>query len=191
MVGESGSAFGASWRMYSGLSHFAASASSSTMTDPPSCFIISSWRRVYSSALDKRVSILSANSLTSASCRWRWSSPSLTSRLTLSATSRVTLSPGLLEDTDCRRWSSDCTCSVCQHKFLDGSRQVKSPFDDYNNIVPGERESLTRHMYLLCPYNMHGFVFKMRTWRKSKRSQGHSVAGGNQADNCVFQTSCM
>lgn len=76
------------------------------------------------------------------------------------------LRPSLLEDTDCRKWSSDCICDVCQKRALGGPRKVKSPFDDYNSIVPSGRETLTPHMYLLCPSSMYGFVFKLRTWRK-------------------------
>ncbi|KAJ4410998.1 hypothetical protein N0V82_009102 [Gnomoniopsis sp. IMI 355080] len=73
--------------------------------------------------------------------------------------------PDLLENTDCRKWSSDCTCDVCQKRALEGPRKVKSPFDDYNEIVPAERKTLIPHMYLLCPSSMRGFVFKLRTWQ--------------------------
>lgn len=70
--------------------------------------------------------------------------------------------PGLLGDGDCRRWSSDCTCSVCKSKGA--RRSMESKFEDYNDIVPSRREELTRHHYLLCPDDMHSFVFKLRVW---------------------------
>lgn len=74
--------------------------------------------------------------------------------------------PDLMSDTDCRVWSSDCTCNVCKQRALERPRKVKALFDDYNDIVPKDRKDLTPHMYLLCPSSMYGFVFKLRTWRK-------------------------
>lgn len=74
--------------------------------------------------------------------------------------------PDLLSDADCRVWSSDCTCNVCQRRALGSPRKVKARFDDYNYIVPSDRKTLNPHMYLLCPFSMYGFVFKLRSWRK-------------------------
>lgn len=47
-------------------SHFKASASRRITTDPPRCLILSDSRRLSSYTLDKRLSILSANSRISA-----------------------------------------------------------------------------------------------------------------------------
>lgn len=83
--------------------------------------------------------------------------------------------PALLEDTDCRRWSSDCTCNVCQKRNVEGPRKLESPFDDYNDIVPDAGGKLTFHMYLLCPSSIYALVFKMRKWGKHLHLFIHSI----------------
>ncbi|KAI7779314.1 Protein MSP1 [Diaporthe eres] len=73
--------------------------------------------------------------------------------------------PTLLQDSDCRKFYSDCTCRICQEKTAAGEGEVKSIFDDYNSILPSEASDLSRHMYLLCPRELPAFVFKWRTWQ--------------------------
>ncbi|ROW17124.1 hypothetical protein VPNG_01370 [Cytospora leucostoma] len=69
--------------------------------------------------------------------------------------------PNFMGDKDCRRWSSDCTCVICEELVKDGGQSVTSIFGDYNFVT---REHITRHMYLLCPNHVPAFVFKLRTW---------------------------
>ena len=83
--------------------------------------------------------------------------------------------PILLEESDCRKYYSDCTCRICQEKTAAGEGDVKSIFDDYNDIVPSEANDLTRHMYLLCPRQLPAFVFKWRSWRKLRCDAIHPV----------------
>ncbi|ROW06834.1 hypothetical protein VMCG_04098 [Cytospora schulzeri] len=73
--------------------------------------------------------------------------------------------PALMDDTDFRRWSSDCTCGVCEKRALQGGRSVASIFEEYDCITLEDRDELTRHMYLLCPKHIPAFVFKMRRWQ--------------------------
>lgn len=82
--------------------------------------------------------------------------------------------PTLLEDNDCRKFYSDCTCSVCQERAVAGKGDVKSVFKDYNNIVPREIDQLSRHMYLLCPSQILAYVFKLRSWCRSCCGQSYS-----------------
>lgn len=78
--------------------------------------------------------------------------------------------PNLLEDLDCRRWSSDCACSICAQRTLHSGGAVASVFDSYNNITLESSDELTRHKYLLCPRHIPAFVFKLRKWGKSMSS---------------------
>jgi hypothetical protein len=83
--------------------------------------------------------------------------------------------PILLEESDCRKYYSDCTCRICQEKTAAGEGDVKSIFDDYNFIVPSEANDLSRHMYLLCPRRLPAFVFKWRSWRKLRCDAIHPL----------------
>lgn len=83
--------------------------------------------------------------------------------------------PKLLGDNDCRKFYSDCTCSVCQKKRVAGEGDVQSIFDKYIRIVPSETYKLSRHMYLLCPSEIPAFIFKWRVWRKFCCSRGYSL----------------
>ncbi|KAI1362157.1 P-loop containing nucleoside triphosphate hydrolase protein [Xylaria arbuscula] len=74
--------------------------------------------------------------------------------------------PKLLDTTDSRNWMSDCKCEVCKKKIENEENRVGmvSLFEDYNNIVPDEDNTLTDHQYLLCDFEIPAFVFKTRTW---------------------------
>lgn len=74
-------------------------------------------------------------------------------------------SPDLLGYEDCRKWSSDCKCSVCRTKPTDEAKSL-ALFEDYNHITIESTDELTTHQYFLCHYEMMSFIFRTRTWGK-------------------------
>ncbi|KUI53387.1 Protein MSP1 [Cytospora mali] len=100
--------------------------------------------------------------------------------------------PSLLEDTDFRRWVSDCSCSVCKQRALHGGGNVASIFEDYTNKTHEEWEDLTRHMYLLCPGHIPAYVFKLRKWEDLHVANlEEPVFQENMVDNLVMEPSRM
>ncbi|KAI0190854.1 P-loop containing nucleoside triphosphate hydrolase protein [Astrocystis sublimbata] len=81
----------------------------------------------------------------------------------------ITASPLLMDTSDCRKWTSDCTCKVCKSKVANnqGCKMVAPLFDDYNNItIEDEHFTLTPHQYFLCQFEIPAFVFKTRKWER-------------------------
>lgn len=72
----------------------------------------------------------------------------------------------LMEQEDCRNWTSDCKCQVCRNKAAEEKESNKMPslFADYNYIALESTSTLTPHQYFLCHFEMPAFVFKTRTW---------------------------
>jgi hypothetical protein len=90
--------------------------------------------------------------------------------------------PSLMATSDCRDWSSDCTCSVCKQRKTDAPKKLKSLFEDYNIITLTHTKALTPHQYLLCPIEMPAFVFRTRTWgKKAVDGEDRTIKADNKA----------
>ncbi|KAI5926623.1 P-loop containing nucleoside triphosphate hydrolase protein [Camillea tinctor] len=72
--------------------------------------------------------------------------------------------PRLLGRADCRNWTSDCRCAVCKRKNTGSEKKVVALYEDYNMIAIETTDTLTRHQYFLCHFEMMAFVFRTRTW---------------------------
>jgi hypothetical protein len=72
--------------------------------------------------------------------------------------------PTLMDNSDCRNWTSSCTCSVCKVRDRDLSKEVVALFDEYNYITVQGRTRLNRRQYFLCPFEIPSFIFRTRTW---------------------------
>jgi hypothetical protein len=85
--------------------------------------------------------------------------------------------PELMDTSDCRNWTSDCTCTVCKENKTVVNKKIVPLFNNYNFITLEHWDELTDHQYILCPNEMHSFVFRTRTWGKrslvSARSSQH------------------
>ena len=77
-----------------------------------------------------------------------------------------TWKPDLIDDNDCRNWVSDCQCFVCKDRRKVAKEGRYHLFADYGFITPIQRDELTRHQYLLCPFEIPAFVFRTRNWGK-------------------------
>ncbi|KAF4536434.1 ATPAse [Lasiodiplodia theobromae] len=65
---------------------------------------------------------------------------------------------------DTQIWTTDCICSVCLERRKDSNNEMMAPFKHYDLTTLETRDELTRHEYLLCPFEMPVFVFKTRSW---------------------------
>ncbi|KAI1195290.1 P-loop containing nucleoside triphosphate hydrolase protein [Nemania serpens] len=72
----------------------------------------------------------------------------------------------MVNTADCRNWTSDCNCEVCKRAITDDKGRISmiSLFEDYSDIAPESRTTLTPHQYFLCHFEVPAFVFKTRTW---------------------------
>lgn len=70
---------------------------------------------------------------------------------------------------DTQIWTTDCICSVCLERRKDSNNEMMAPFKHYDLTTLETRDELTRHEYLLCPYEMPVFVFKTRSWGELAR----------------------
>lgn len=63
-----------------------------------------------------------------------------------------------------QRWTTDCVCPVCLERRKDSDNTITAPFSDYDSSTLEDRDELTQHEYLLCPFETPVFVFKTRSW---------------------------
>jgi hypothetical protein len=75
--------------------------------------------------------------------------------------------PILMDVSDCRKWISDCTCTVCKEHKGREAKKLQSPFESYNHITLERWHDLKLHQYLLCPKDIRAFVFRTRNWGKT------------------------
>lgn len=72
--------------------------------------------------------------------------------------------PNLMDGNDCRKWNSDCICTVRMNNKSVKTKKMTSLFEYYNYLTLESKSKLTNRQYLLCPNEMYGFVFRTRTW---------------------------
>ncbi|KAH7134106.1 hypothetical protein EDB81DRAFT_803177 [Dactylonectria macrodidyma] len=76
--------------------------------------------------------------------------------------------PNLMDLSDLRNWSTNCSCSVCAKRKDVDYTQISSMFEDYNSICREDADEweLSMHQYLLCPQHIKAFIFGSRRWER-------------------------
>ncbi|KAH7150281.1 hypothetical protein B0J13DRAFT_549867 [Dactylonectria estremocensis] len=75
--------------------------------------------------------------------------------------------PRLMDISDLRNWTTNCSCSVCAKRKDGDSPQISSMFESYNLISrEAQNFELTTHQYLLCQQHMKTFIFGSRRWER-------------------------
>lgn len=75
----------------------------------------------------------------------------------------ISTKPNFLDDSDLRKWVSDCICDVCR-KSIKLETEMDFILAEYCKTTRIVSPELSDHRYLLCPYEIPAFVFKTRTW---------------------------
>jgi hypothetical protein len=72
--------------------------------------------------------------------------------------------PKLLDSSDLRNWTPECSCKVCKEDKSGIGKKRDVLFYGYNHVTLEAYTELTTHQYLLCPFTIQGFVFATRSW---------------------------